>query len=95
MNNQSKNLKDILSGIVKDPKYATKIDEKRIESIWRETNAPYIVERTTKVSYRDGKVILFISSAPLKQELFQRRSEILTKINTALGENVVEEILIR
>lgn len=92
---KSRNIKDILSSMVKDPMYASKIDEQRITAIWQETNAPYIVERTSKVRYKEGKVILFISSAPLKQELFHRKTEIKDKFNTALGSDTVKEIIIR
>lgn len=68
-----KNIKNILSSISGDPRYAGKLDEKRIEKIWRETNAPYVVDRTQKITFLDGKLIIHINSAPLKQELFNSR----------------------
>lgn len=92
---ESRNLKDILSSIAKDPKYSGKLDEKKIEKIWRETNQPYVVERTQKVAFRDGKLLLFINSAPLKQELFNSRGQIRDKVNKALGMDIVKEIVIR
>lgn len=89
------NIKNILSGISRDPKYASKLDEKKIEEVWKETNSPFIISRTEKVSFRDGKLILFINSAPLKQELFNSRPLIMKKINDALGKEVVREIIVR
>lgn len=94
-NKESKNIRNILSSIASDPKYAGKLDEKKIEKIWRETNMPYINDRTRKVSFRDGKLILFIDSAPLKQELFNSRPQIIEKINKALEGDIVKEIVIR
>ncbi|WP_236980309.1 DUF721 domain-containing protein [Membranihabitans maritimus] len=89
------NIKNILSGISRDPRYSSKLDEKRIEQVWEESNSPFIVSRTEKVSFRDGKLLLFINSAPLKQELFNSRPLIIKKINDALGQEVVKEIVIR
>ena len=92
---ETNKLKNILSSIAKDPKYAGKLDEKKIEKIWRETNQPFVVDRTKKVTFRDGKLFLFIDSAPLKQELFNSRELILNKVNKALGADIVKEIVIR
>ncbi len=92
---ESRNIKNILSSIAKDPKYAGKLDEKKIEKVWRETNQPYVVDRTRKVTFRDGKLMLFIDSAPLKQELFNSREQIRDKVNKALGADIVQEIVIR
>ena len=92
---ETNNIKNILSSIAKDPKYAGKLDEKKIEKIWRETNQPFVVDRTKKVTFRDGKLFLFIDSAPLKQELFNSRELILNKVNKALGADIVKEIVIR
>lgn len=92
---ETRNIKNILSSIAKDPRYAGKLDEKKIEQVWRETNNDYVVERTRKVSFREGKLILFIESAPLKQELFNSREQILKKVNKALDADIVQEIVIR
>lgn len=91
----SRNIKNILSSISTDPRYAGKLDEKRIERIWRETNTPFIVERTKKITFIDGKLIIHIDSAPLKQELFNSRSQIKEKINKELPGAPVGEIIIR
>lgn len=92
---ETNNIKSILFSISKDPKYAGKLDEKKIEKIWRETNQPYVVSRTRKVTFRDGKLMLFIDSAPLKQELFNSRDQIKDKVNRALGADIVMEIVVR
>lgn len=92
---ESRNIKNILSSITSDPKYSGKLDEKKIEKIWRETNMPYVVDRTRKVTFRDGKLMLFIDSAPLKQELFNSRDQIRDKVNKALDSDIVQEIVIR
>jgi len=91
----SRNIRNILSSISTDPRYSGKLDEKRIERIWRETNSPFIVERTKKITFIDGKLIIHIDSAPLKQELFNSRIQIRDKINKELPGNPVEEIIIR
>ena len=91
----TRNIRNILSSISSDPRYAGKLDEKRIEKIWRDTNAPYVVERTQKITLLDGKLIIYINSAPLKQELFNSRLQIKEKINKSLPGNPVEEIIIR
>lgn len=91
----TRNIKNILSSIAKDPKYSGKLDEKKIEKVWRETNQSFVVDRTKKVSFRDGKLILFIDSAPLKQELFNSRDQIREKVNKALKADIVKEIVVR
>lgn len=92
---ETRNIKNILSTIANDPKYAGKLDEKKIEKVWRETNKPYVAERTRKVTFREGKLILYIDSSPLKQELFNSRDQIREKVNKALKADIVQEIVIR
>ncbi len=92
---ETRNIRNILSAIASDPRYAGKLDEKKIEKVWHETNNAYVVQRTRKITYRDGKLILYIDSAPLRQELFNSREQIREKVNKALDGEIVEEIVIR
>lgn len=94
-NGDSEPLKNIIGNLFKDSKLETKFLETKIPLIWHEVVGNYIGERTTKIFAKGSTVFVYISSAPLKQEMMHNRDKIITLLNQKLGENTVKEIIIK
>lgn len=89
------NIGDVIRKLMKNPKLSIKLDELDVLAIWDEIIGEnlikYIVER--KVS----KSILYIKlkSAPMRNELSYKKTEILQQINSRLGKRFLKDIVLK
>lgn len=72
-----------------------KLNAVRIKEMWGEIMGKSIQAYTSDIRFKDGILTIWISSAPLKQDLLFSREQIATRINDEIGERVVREVLIR
>lgn len=68
--------------------------EERASRMWPDIVGPAINRQTMRRYVRDGVLHVYLSSAPLKQELGFQRSAICRAINEALGQEVLKDIAI-
>ena len=69
--------------------------QRRIKRLWEERMGPPIARRTGSILFVRGKLYLSISSASLRQELHMQRRKIRDFLNEELGEQVIEEVIIK
>ena len=91
----SEPLKNIINSLFKDYKLDSKFLETKIPTIWKEVVGNYINERTTKLFAKENTLFVYLSSAPLKQEMMHNRDKIISLLNERLGSEVVTEIIIK
>jgi predicted nucleic acid-binding Zn ribbon protein len=65
-----------------------------IARAWNEAVGPQIASRTEPDTFRRGTLIVKASSAAWQNELVFLREEIITKVNKALGGDMVKELKI-
>lgn len=68
--------------------------EERASRLWPDIVGQGINRQTTRRYVREGVLHVYLSSAPLKQELGFQRSAIRDAINEALGQEVLKDIAI-
>lgn len=61
--------------------------------LWSEIVGPGVNRYTTKRYVADGVLHVFISSAPLKNELLFHRAAIIKNINERVGSEAIKEII--
>ncbi|HEX4877063.1 MAG TPA: DUF721 domain-containing protein [Chitinophagaceae bacterium] len=66
----------------------------QIEDIWEEIMGKTIARYTDKLQIIGDKLIITTSVAPLKNELIYQKEKIRQRVNEALKEKVVKEIII-
>ncbi len=88
-------LKDVLKEMVDTYKLRSKLNQTRIKSMWVELMGTSINRYTTDIRIRAKKLYVTIQSSSLKQELSMGRDKIRTIINEELGEDYIEEVIIR
>jgi len=86
---------EVLAEMLKTFKLKTRLDETRIRELWVEVMGQLIASYTTDIQLRRKKLVVIISSAPLRQELSYGRDKIKQNMNQALGEALIEEVDIR
>lgn len=89
------NLKEALEAMLKAYKLKDGYTEARIRLLWQEQMGPAINQHTTECRLYKGKLFVAVTAAPLRQELAMSRQTIRDRLNEALGEPAIDELIIR
>lgn len=73
----------------------SKVHEVQIKDLWLKVMGKTISHYTSDIRLKDGKLIVSLTSAPLKQDLKYNKEKIIERLNEELGESVVKEVIIR
>jgi predicted nucleic acid-binding Zn ribbon protein len=66
----------------------------RIEEVWEQIMGKTIAKYTEKIVIQGDKLYITTYVAPLKQELLYQKETIMQRVNEALGEKVIKEVII-
>ena len=67
----------------------------QIEDVWEKIMGKTVARYTDKLQIIGDKLIITTNVAPLKNELIYQKEKIKQRVNEALGQNVVEEVIIQ
>ncbi|MFH1320162.1 MAG: DUF721 domain-containing protein [Bacteroidota bacterium] len=73
----------------------SKLQEVRLKDSWEKLMGKTIAKHTTKLYLSNKKLYVNFDSAPLREELLFAKDKVIKMINKELGEEVVEDIIIR
>jgi hypothetical protein len=93
--NQETSLKDALKAMVEAYKLKPHLHQTQIKGLWEAKMGPTIAQYTTEIKLYRKKLFLTITSASLKQELGFGKDKIRDMLNEALGEEAIEDVVIR
>ena len=86
---------DIITQVLRQERLDTRLDEQRALAMWPDLVGPGINRYTTGRTVKNGVLTFTISSAPLRNQLMLSRSSLISRINEALGHEVIKEIIFR
>jgi hypothetical protein len=90
-NDQS--LKDALDEMLHSFRLDQKFRQKKMIADWEKIMGPAVAHRTTQLTFRDKKLFVYLSSAALREELFNSKDKIKALLNEEAGAEIVEEIV--
>ncbi len=67
----------------------------QIEDVWEQIMGKTIAKYTEKIAIHGNKLYITTYVAPLRQELLYQKETIIMRVNEALGEKVVQEVIIQ
>jgi len=67
----------------------------QITEVWEEIMGKTIARYTDKIEIHGNTLYIQTSVAPLKQELLYKKEKILERVNEALGEKLIKQVVIR
>lgn len=67
----------------------------QVEDVWEQIMGKTIARYTDNIKIIDKTLFITTSVAPLKQELVFQREKIKLRVNEALGQNVISEVVIK
>ncbi len=65
-----------------------------IDKIWKDEMGPVIAGYTTRISFAEGILKVYVSSAPLRKELLMGKDKLIKNLNEAIGTPVIREVQI-
>ncbi|WP_153798043.1 DUF721 domain-containing protein [Foetidibacter luteolus] len=67
----------------------------QIETVWEELMGKTIAKYTDKIQIVNQTLFIQTAAGPLKQELLYQKNKIIERVNEAMGERVITEVVIR
>ena len=92
-NKDTNSLKSAFSDLLKSYKLESKYNAARITKDWPELVGKPIANRTSKIRMNNGKITVYLTSAPLKHELNMSKTKILGLLRNKYGEEAIKDII--
>jgi len=86
-------LQEGIEELLKLYKLKGKFNKTNIIASWERIMGKTVSSRTERLFFRDETLFVKITSAPLKHQLSMQKSKAIERINTELGEKLVEDIV--
>jgi hypothetical protein len=88
-------LGDALRKFLNQSKLKGSIQALQIEEVWEQIMGKTVARYTDKIQIHGHTLYIDTTIAPLRQELLYQKETILRRVNEALGEVVIKEVVIR
>jgi len=89
-------LKQSLENLLKkDTKLRKSVQKGEVEHAWFSLMDKTVVPYTHKLRFKDGTLTVWITSAPLREELSRGKKEIINNLNKFLGKELIRKIIFR
>ncbi len=86
---------DAMKGFINKSNLKSGIRAVQIETIWEELMGKTISKYTEKIQIINQTLFIHTTVAPLKNELHYQKPQIIKRINEAMGEMVVNKVVIK
>jgi len=86
---------DALKEFLKNSKLKPGIQALQIEDAWEKIMGKTIAKYTDKLEIINQTLFISSTVAPLKNELLYQKEKIIERVNEALGENVIKQVVIK
>jgi len=88
-------LGDALRKFLNQSQLKGSIQAMQIEEVWEQIMGKTVARYTDKIQIHGHTLYVNTAIAPLRQELLYQKDKILQRVNEALGENVIKEVVIK
>ena len=86
---------EALKEFLKKSKLKTGVQALQIEDAWEKIMGKTIARYTDKIEIINSTLFITTTVAPLKNELIFQKEKIKERVNEALGEKAIKEVVIR
>lgn len=87
-------LGDALVSYLRENGLEQPILEKQVVDLWPQVMGETVARLTKSVEMTDGNLVVRVSSAALKAQLFECRFQLIERLNTRVGAKVIRSIRI-
>ncbi|MGN6532936.1 MAG: DUF721 domain-containing protein [Ginsengibacter sp.] len=86
---------DALKEFLKKSKLKSGVQAMQVKEAWEKIMGKTIANYTDKIEIINSTLFISTNIAPLKNELLYQKAKIIERVNEALGEKVIKEVVIR
>jgi predicted nucleic acid-binding Zn ribbon protein len=86
---------DAIKKFLQQSRLKGSIQALQVEDVWEQVMGKTIARYTESLKVIDRTLFITTNVAPLKQELMYQKEKIKLRVNEALGEKVIDEIVIQ
>ncbi len=90
-----KDFTEAFDDMIKNERWKNKYYKANLRQDWEKLFGPVVSKYTEDIQIIRKKLHLKISSAPMRQELFNERSNIVKQINEYYKEEIIEELVLK
>lgn len=91
----SNDIGDLFKMFVQENKLKPKLYEAKLKSSWVEVMGKLIDNYTSDISLKKRVLYIRLTSAPLRNELLMSKTKLIDLLNKKLGEEFIQDIVIR
>jgi len=88
-------LQEAMQEFLKNSRLKTGVQAVQIEDVWEELMGKTIAKYTDSIKIIGQTLYISSTVAPLKNELLYQKDMIVQRVNEALGDNVIKEVVIK
>ncbi|MBC7886917.1 MAG: DUF721 domain-containing protein [Ferruginibacter sp.] len=88
-------LQDAIQQFLRQSRLKGSIQALQIEDVWEQIMGKTIARYTDKIQIINQTLFISSTVAPLKNELHYQKAKIIERVNEALGDIVVNEVVIK
>lgn len=88
-------MQDAIQQFLKNSRLKGSIQALQIEDIWENIMGKTIAKYTDKIQIINHTLFISTQVGPLKNELLYQKDKIIERVNEALGEKVIKEVVIK
>lgn len=86
---------DVLREIMKSNNWKSRMDAIRLKTEWENIMGKTIAKYTKSLRLQNGVLTIYTDVAPLKQELYVGRQQVMANINEFFQDSVIKEVIIK
>ncbi|MEP6627813.1 MAG: DUF721 domain-containing protein [Ginsengibacter sp.] len=86
---------DALKDFLKKSRLKSGVQAMQVEDAWEKIMGKTIANYTDKIEIKNSTLFISTSVAPLKNELLYQKEKIIQRVNEALGERVITEVVVK
>lgn len=86
---------DALKDFLKKSKLKSGVQAMQVQDAWEKIMGKTIANYTDKIEIINSTLFISTNIAPLKNELLYQKTKIIERVNEALGEKVIKEVVIK
>lgn len=87
-------LGDALKQFLKQSRLKGYVQAMQIEDVWEQIMGKTVAKYTEKIHIHGDKLYITTYVAPLRNELVYQKDNIIQRVNEALGEKIIREVII-
>jgi len=85
----------VIKEYLKSPKLENKFKQFKIINSWEEILGKIVSKSTTNIYIKDKTLFVFLKSSVIRNQLYMIKTEIVKKLNEKVGEEIINDIVLK